>query len=817
MNKKNPLVYLDVSIDGDPVERMVFELFADTVPKMAENFRALCTGEKGNSQKNGRPLHYKGSFFHRIIKGSLAQGGDFLKRDGSHGESIYGGKFPDESSKMKHDAPGLLTMAIADRDSRGSLFSVTLGANRHLDRKYVIFGKLVQGGDVLKKIENAGDEDGRPTVTVKIIYCGEISEGENQSSGMVDEVSHKKPPSKKSGKDVSSEVHSHEVKKKGKRKKSSKERRKKRKRYSSSDSDSSSDMESESSDSDSDSDSDISLSSSSSSDFSSSSDDRRKRKKRSSRKDRHRRSKRRDKRREKKRRKRDRKSKRRSKRTSDSESGGEDENGSGDNGDVKKPNRKHNNLAKITDGNEFPAEVEDGSARHKAGETYDAHEREEGEYPKENGDRPSNGVDVVKNSERPDVVNDHLRNSSRSISGSPQKALSKSMSISPRRSPSPSPRHNLSRSPSVSGSPRRVVPPKNRSLSRSLSPGRSGKSPLRSISRSPVRGKSTRSISPIPVRSRISKSVSRSPSPSPRRPSRKSVSRSPVRSARSYSRSPVRSTKRSLSRSSGRALPRRIPSRSPVRAPARRNSRGSRRSYSRSPIGGRRGRSPLGDRVRSLSRSASPDGSPKRIRRGRGFSNRYSYARRYHSPDRSPVRSYRYGRSDRDRYSSYRRRSPLRDRSPPRYRARRSRTRSPSVSRSPVRHRRRYSRSRSPVETSRYRPSPPVERRRAPRSRTPPSRSRTPPSRSRSPYVPSPRRTSKSKSKSMSRSRSRSRSSSGSPPAVKKGLVSYGDGSPDSSQKAAMAKGCQAEVATPVDACIVPSPSVSPFNLRTPV
>ncbi|PWA43390.1 cyclophilin-type peptidyl-prolyl cis-trans isomerase domain-containing protein [Artemisia annua] len=632
MNKKNPLVYLDVSIDGDPVERMVFELFADIVPKTAENFRALCTGEKGNSQKIGRPLHYKGSFFHRIIKGSLAQGGDFFKRDGSYGESIYGGKFPDESSKMKHDAAGLLTMAIADRDSRGSLFNVTLGANRHLDRKYVIFGKLVQGGDVLKKIENAGDEDGRPTVTVKIIYCGEISEGENQSSD-------KKPPSKKAGKDVSSEVHSVEVKKKGKRKKSSKERRKKRKRYSSSDSDSSSDMESDSSDSDSDFDSDISSSSSSSSsDLSSSSDDRRKRKKRSSRRDRHRRSKRRDKRREKKRRKRDRKSKRRSKRTSDSESGGEDENGSEDNGDVKKPNRNHN---KITDGNEFPAEVEDGSVHHKAGDTYDAHEREESEYPKENGDRPSNGVDVVKTSERPDVVSDHLRNS-RSISRSPQKALSKSMSISPRRSPGLGPRHNLSRSPSVSGSPRRALPPKNRSLSRSLSP-------LRSVSRSPVRGKSTRSISPIPVRSRISKSVSRSPSPSPRRPSRKSVSRSPVRSSRSYSRSPVRSTKRSLSRSSGRAPLRRISSRSPVRAPARRSSRGSRRSYSRSPIGGRRGRSPLGDRVRSLSRSVSPDGSPKRIRRGRGFSNRYSYARRYHSPDRSPVRSYRYGRSDRDR------------------------------------------------------------------------------------------------------------------------------------------------------------------------
>ncbi|RVW54086.1 Peptidyl-prolyl cis-trans isomerase CYP95 [Vitis vinifera] len=80
--KKNPLVYLDVSIDGDPIERMVFELFSDVAPKTAENFRALCTGEKGIGPKTGKPLHYKGSFFHRIIKGSMVQGGDFLRRDG---------------------------------------------------------------------------------------------------------------------------------------------------------------------------------------------------------------------------------------------------------------------------------------------------------------------------------------------------------------------------------------------------------------------------------------------------------------------------------------------------------------------------------------------------------------------------------------------------------------------------------------------------------------------------------------------------------------------------------------------------------------
>lgn len=96
--KKSLLVFMDVSIDGDPVERMVFELFSDIAPKTAENFRALCTGEKGIGPRTGKPLHYKGSFFHRVIKGSMAEGGDFVKRDGTSGESIYEGKFPGENS-----------------------------------------------------------------------------------------------------------------------------------------------------------------------------------------------------------------------------------------------------------------------------------------------------------------------------------------------------------------------------------------------------------------------------------------------------------------------------------------------------------------------------------------------------------------------------------------------------------------------------------------------------------------------------------------------------------------------------------------------
>ncbi|OIS97707.1 hypothetical protein A4A49_05445 [Nicotiana attenuata] len=174
----------------------------------------------------------------------------------------------------------------------------------------------------------------------------------------------------------------------------------------------------------------------------------------------------------------------------------------------------------------------------------------------------------------------------------------------------------------------------------------------------------------LPSRSPVRPSL-RSPSRSPVRSSRRSISKSsgrvPTRvrpSGRSPSRSPVRSSRRSASRSSGRVPSRRSPSRSPGRVPSRNN----RRSYSRSPVSaGRRARSP----GRSSSRSASVDGSPKRIRRGRGFSERYSYVRRYksRSPDRSPVRPYRYG----DRYSRYRRsprcyRSPPRGRTPPRSR-----------------------------------------------------------------------------------------------------------------------------------------------------
>ncbi|XP_054813540.1 peptidyl-prolyl cis-trans isomerase CYP63-like isoform X3 [Prosopis cineraria] len=178
--KKNPLVFLDVSIDGDLVERVVIELFASIVPKTAENFRALCTGEKGIGKSTGKPLHYKGTCFHRIIKGFMAQGGDFSRGNGTGGESIYGGKFADENFILKHDGPGLLSMANGGPNTNGSQFFITFKRQPHLDGKHVVFGKVVGGLDLLKKIELVGTSDGKPVRPVKIIDCGEATEAKIQ-------------------------------------------------------------------------------------------------------------------------------------------------------------------------------------------------------------------------------------------------------------------------------------------------------------------------------------------------------------------------------------------------------------------------------------------------------------------------------------------------------------------------------------------------------------------------------------------------------------------------------------------------------------
>ncbi|EFH52979.1 hypothetical protein ARALYDRAFT_324764 [Arabidopsis lyrata subsp. lyrata] len=251
--KKNPNVFLDVSIGGDPVQRIVIELFADVVPKTAENFRALCTGEAGVGKTTRKPLHFKGSSFHRVIKGFMAQGGDFSNGNGTGGESIYGGKFSDENFRLDHDGAGILSMANCGPNTNGSQFFILFKRQPHLDGKHVVFGKVVEGMAVIKNMELVGTSDGKPTSPVKIIDCGETSQIRSH-----DAAEREKGKSKKSNKGLSSGDISD-------RKKESKDKRIKRKRrYSSADSYSSS--------SDSDSDSDSETYSSSSYESSSSSD-----------------------------------------------------------------------------------------------------------------------------------------------------------------------------------------------------------------------------------------------------------------------------------------------------------------------------------------------------------------------------------------------------------------------------------------------------------------------------------------------------------------------------------------------------------------
>jgi peptidylprolyl isomerase len=169
----SPRVFFDISIGKQPAGRIVFELFADTVPETAENFRALCTGEKGTG-KSGKPLHYKGSRFHRIIGDFMCQGGDFTRGDGTGGESIYGSKFKDENFQKKHDQPGLLSMANAGPNTNGSQFFITTAVTSWLDGKHVVFGKVVDGMDVVRKMEAVGSRSGSTSKDVVVTDCGEF-------------------------------------------------------------------------------------------------------------------------------------------------------------------------------------------------------------------------------------------------------------------------------------------------------------------------------------------------------------------------------------------------------------------------------------------------------------------------------------------------------------------------------------------------------------------------------------------------------------------------------------------------------------------
>ena len=161
-----PQVFFDVTIGGQQAGRVTISLFSDVVPKTAENFRALCTGEKG--------FGYKGCSFHRVISDFMAQGGDFTNHNGTGGKSIYGEKFADENFNVKHTKRGDLSMANAGPNTNGSQFFLTFIPCNWLDGKHCVFGEVVDGWNVLDALESVGSSTGATRKQCLIADCGQL-------------------------------------------------------------------------------------------------------------------------------------------------------------------------------------------------------------------------------------------------------------------------------------------------------------------------------------------------------------------------------------------------------------------------------------------------------------------------------------------------------------------------------------------------------------------------------------------------------------------------------------------------------------------
>ncbi|XP_074596151.1 peptidyl-prolyl cis-trans isomerase B-like [Brevipalpus obovatus] len=164
-------VYFDITIGGEPAGRIEIGLFGKTVPRTVENFVKLAT--RHNENESSKPVGYKGSIFHRVIKEFMIQGGDFTNFDGTGGESIYGQRFEDENFKLKHYGAGWLSMANAGKDTNGSQFFITTVKTSWLDGRHVVFGKVLKGMDVVKKIEQLEvDSSSKPKKEAKIADSG---------------------------------------------------------------------------------------------------------------------------------------------------------------------------------------------------------------------------------------------------------------------------------------------------------------------------------------------------------------------------------------------------------------------------------------------------------------------------------------------------------------------------------------------------------------------------------------------------------------------------------------------------------------------